>query len=389
MFLSNINIPNPIANPDSTITYKVVIETSGCIDSQSVTVTVNPQPITFISADDSICVGESKQLSSGGGDFYYWQPQTGLSNINIPNPVATPDSTITYFVSITGASNCSTVESVQVFVDYPITVNMDQRICTSDSFFVGGFWQHQPGTYFDSSTSIAGCDSITVTNLSVLDTTVVNQASSICDGDSIFLANVWQTNPGIYYDSATGSAGCDSITVTTLSINSSPFVTTISDTTIEFGASVVLNTISNASSLVWSPDSSLSCVQCTNPVASPGQTITYMVQATDSNNCIAEDMVTINVLDSECKVAMPTAFSPNGDGVNEKIGPFINGDVQIEEFRIYNRWGQLVFEAINSNAWWDGVYKDEVQNLSVYVYYLRYTCKGVSKVQSGNITLVQ
>ncbi len=641
-FLSDSLIANPIATPDSTLTYTVIVSAGACMDTTDVTITVNPSPIPFISQNDTICDNDSSQLLAGGGDSYSWLPLS-LSNPNISDPVATPDSTTTYIVEISSSNGCAVSDSVTVFVLEHFVSNIDEHICPGDSFlaagnwqyqagvyrdtltaqagcdsiivtnlfvdtiitnrnvaicvgdslflenvwqkndgvyrdtfssfagcdsvvvtnltvntailtqtsmticegdsifsggswqsqpgiytdtfmaasgcdsiantvvtvadtsisyvfakicsddslfvgggwqsapgtyidvftnaancdstivtvlsvasvfnssisvticegdsffaggawrfvsgsysdsfmsvdvcdsvivtvlsvnpnyqdtaflsicrqdsvFVGGGWQTQTGVYIDSQQTIAGCDSITVTNLSVLDTIVVSQTSSVCDGDSIFLANAWQTNPGVYYDSATGSAGCDSITVTTLSINSSPFVTTISDTTIEFGASVVLNTISNASSLVWSPDSSLSCVQCTNPVASPGQTITYMVQATDSNNCIAEDMVTINVLDSECKVAMPTAFSPNGDGVNEKIGPFINGDVQIEEFRIYNRWGQLVFEAINSNAWWDGVYKDEVQHLSVYVYYLKYTCNGVSKVQSGNITLVQ
>lgn len=91
-------------------------------------------------------------------------------------------------------------------------------ICQGDSIFLAGAWQTEAGSYFETTVATSGCDSIIETVLSLIDKFEVSKTASTCSGDSIFLENAWQTSSGVYYDTLTTTAGCDSIIETTLSI---------------------------------------------------------------------------------------------------------------------------------------------------------------------------
>ena len=93
--------------------------------------------------------------------------------------------------------------------------------------------------------------------------------------------------------------------------------------------------------------------------------------------------------DACCTVLLPTAFSPNGDGVNDKYRPVFNGYHNFHSFRIVNRWGQTVFESANSNPEWDGNFNGVPQDIGVYYYYIKYDCGGNTLEQKGDCTLVR
>ena len=75
-----------------------------------------------------------------------------------------------------------------------------------------------------------------------------------------------------------------------------------------------------------------------------------------------------------CEIAVPNAFSPNNDGLNDRFRIITNGNQRIGTFIILNRWGQKLFETTDVRAGWDGTYKGKAQEMGTYYYYIKYTC---------------
>ena len=115
--LSNPNAQFPTANPTTTTTYTVTADDgTGCLASDSVTVSVQALPIAFAGFDQGVCAGDIAQLNATGGVSYQWTPQTGLSNPNISNPVVTFSSdTVTYSVTVTDNIGCQNTDAVSVW----------------------------------------------------------------------------------------------------------------------------------------------------------------------------------------------------------------------------------------------------------------------------------
>ena len=91
-----------------------------------------------------------------------------------------------------------------------------------------------------------------------------------------------------------------------------------------------------------------------------------------------------------CTVAFPTAFTPGAVGTrNCFFHPLYDGYHRFHEFRIMNRWGQIVFESTDSDPKWDGRYNGVPQDLGVYYYYLKYDCGGETKEVKGDCTLIR
>jgi gliding motility-associated-like protein len=155
------------------------------------------------------------------------------------------------------------------------------------------------------------------------------------------------------------------------------------------GDGVALAPVSNADpavSWIWDPDRFLSCNDCPDPVASPDVTTWYTLTVTDGNGCTATDSTRILVIRD---LAVPNAFSPNGDGNNDL---FVVRTPSIEGYRISisNRWGQEVFRSTDWEIHWDGTWKGEPQPLGTYVYALEYRdADGSPQRTSGSLTLVR
>jgi gliding motility-associated-like protein len=118
---------------------------------------------------------------------------------------------------------------------------------------------------------------------------------------------------------------------------------------------------------VWSPADSLSCTACPFPFIQPTVSKQFTVTTTDAKGCYNHSIVTIKILE-QYSVDVPTAFSPNGDGTNDVIYVDGWGIKQLLEFKIYNRWGELLFESNDLKVGWDGKYKGEIQNVETYAY---------------------
>ncbi|MEO8583671.1 MAG: gliding motility-associated C-terminal domain-containing protein [Flavitalea sp.] len=137
----------------------------------------------------------------------------------------------------------------------------------------------------------------------------------------------------------------------------------------------------------WGSDPTLSCTHCTNPVASPTRTTTY-IATIDINGCSVSDNYKIVVLE-DALVRLPNAFTPNGDGVNDFFGPA--GKVPAEyKMQIFNRNGEIVFKSSSINNRWDGRFKGMVQSSGAFVYMIQYkNILNQSEIKKGTLLLIR
>ena len=145
----------------------------------------------------------------------------------------------------------------------------------------------------------------------------------------------------------------------------------------------------------WTPASNLSCQDCSVPYANPTFTTRYRVTVTDSNGCRSSDDVMVRVACTEKNYFVPNTFSPNGDGVNDVFYPRGASIDRIQAMRVFNRWGQIVFEKKNFTVnsitdGWNGTYQGKPANMDTYVYIIEYLCdNGEIVTLKGNVTLLR
>lgn len=168
------------------------------------------------------------------------------------------------------------------------------------------------------------------------------------------------------------------------------------DTTIFLGNSVqtfITNTC--ADNLLWSPTDGIPGGQEfeAEPLITPTQTTTYSLSFSDQF-CTANDSLRITVIDPDdldCRqLFVPKAFTPNTDGLNDTYGidnPYVVND--LISFDIFDRWGNLVFSTDDPFARWDGTFKGQAVNSSVFLYKARWFCKGEEQVASGSVSLLR
>lgn len=211
------------SNNDTTVvtaagTYTVTgTDTLGCTSSASVTLTVNSLPTVIITSsdvDNTICLGTTDTLTSTGASTYLWNDASTTA-------VVLASTAGTYSVTGTDINGCTNTASVIVNVIDPDTTNVNASICSGSSYTLpDNSTVSVSGTFPVTLTSSKGCDSVVVTNLSVLASYNINVDASICSGGSYTLPdNSVVTTAGMYSDTLIASNGCDSIIVTNLIVN--------------------------------------------------------------------------------------------------------------------------------------------------------------------------
>lgn len=169
------------------------------------------------------------------------------------------------------------------------------------------------------------------------------------------------------------------------------------DISTQTGATVTLHPATQNGpivSWVWTPATNLSCTDCPAPVASITNNTTYTVTVTNNFGCRATDRVSINVFCQKAQVFVPNAFTPDGDGLNDIL--MIRGSgISVKTFRIFNRWGELIFERTNFNPndpkfGWDGKIRGVPATPDVFVYTAEVICdNGITYVYKGNTTVLK
>jgi hypothetical protein len=146
--------------------------------------------------------------------------------------------------------------------------------------------------------------------------------------------------------------------------------------------------INNPNGINWTPDAYLDNPNIKTPKASPPKDTTYTLAVTNKSGCIVKDSV--RVLLQPDVLLVPTGFSPNGDGNNDKLYP-LNKNIEKVRFQVYNRWGEQVFLTEQVGEGWDGTYKGVLQDIGTFVWQAEYKMIKGTKVLSatGNTTLIK
>ena len=145
----------------------------------------------------------------------------------------------------------------------------------------------------------------------------------------------------------------------------------------------------------WLPTQNLDCTNCPAPVANPQFTTNYAVQVQDRFGCKNTGYITVQVACNGQNFFIPNTFSPNGDGSNDIFYLRGTGLFRVKAFRVFNRWGELVFEKrevpVNNSAYgWDGTYKGKKGQADVYIYQVEILCSNGELIKyAGNIALLQ
>ncbi|MCF6170627.1 MAG: gliding motility-associated C-terminal domain-containing protein [Bacteroidales bacterium] len=343
--------------------YWVLVENGpGCADQD--TIVLSAAPGYSLETDTSICQGESIFL---GGDF---QTESG-----------------TYYDSLTTVLGCDSILITNLEVLGLLTANVDASICSGDSVFLEGAYRKEPGIYYDTIPNLNSCDSLIVTTLEVSDFLSEERETAICQGDSIWLGGAYQTGEGIYFDTLQNEFSCDSLYITTLLVNPLPLVHLGNDTSILEGDVLLLDATFPDAQYLWQDG-------FTGAIYNASDSGWYWVEV--STPCgMATDSVFIDyLLDLECFVKVPNAFTPNGDGKNDLFKPVINCDAISYEFMIFDRWGQLVFSSDNQEEGWDGGIAETTFPTGVYLWQLAYKIqinigKFIEGTENGTLTLLR
>lgn len=354
--------------------YTILVKDNlGCTATFNTTVGLSNNLSFTPQLDPTICESKSTQLDLvSNATIYSWSPATALSNVNIHNPVANPVVTTEYVVSAT-LGRCSTTDTVIVNVNpAPIpNAGTDGFICYGQSYNLnatgGTVYSWTPSTYL-SNPNIANPVATPIKDITYTLTILsdVNGCASLVT-DNIFI----DVTPPV-------------------KVKTFPY-----DTIAYPGASFHILAVPSdpdANIYTWSPSVGLSDPTIANPILTVGpigSDITYQVITSTIAGCKGEGYVHVKVYNGP-ELYVPTGFTPNRDGKNDVFTPFPVGIKSLNYFRVYNRWGQLVFSTSSLYTGWDGTLGGKDQPSGTYVWMAEgVTLQGKLITKKGVVTLIR
>jgi len=340
-----------------------------------------PNDFSLFNPDTGICYppGTYQVRASGDTEFaYLWSPVNGVSNPMIIDPTLSPFTTMTYTLTASYPGCPDMKHTIFYSIEDP-RVN----IVTTDTTFCIGSAVTIP-------VQVGPADS---------PYTFSWEPTTDLVDPAVLEAQFFSSTPGnfVYYLTVTSGLGCTN-TDSVLLHTSPPVRVEIvpGDMTIQFGDQIQLNAINisapAAGPLVywWMPDDgSLSNRNINNPIASPKVATTYTVYAMNQFGCRDTVSETISVAyTNEC---MPTAFTPNNDGLNDIFRICNLHGQKLVEFSVYNRWGQMIYHnESDPKKGWDGTFNGAPQDMGIYNYiYILSEPDGTNKIYKGDVTLIR
>jgi gliding motility-associated-like protein len=406
---------------DTTGTYWVDVSYGGCTIRDSTTITFNKGPVVDLGPDSSLCVGDWILLDAANvGATYLWHD----------------GSTNQWFTAVTSGTywatasrwGCSHTDTINLTFDAMPSVDLgqDTTFCSGGSITLDA---ENPGASYTWSTgdttqtldvttsgnyiataAFGACADMDTVNVSVIQTPVVNLGPdlSICGGD---VHTLDAGNPGSTYLWSPGGEVTQTIQVTTpgtyivfvsnqqctesdtlnLSVDVPPVLDLGVDTTICDYESVFLNAGSGLATYSWSTG------QATQAIIAEQQA-TYWVTGVDANGCQADTAFKV-IWEEQCDcvpgedIFLPNLFTPS-QTLNSRFYVRSKTGMTVTELKIFNRWGELVFEGADfpSNDisfGWDGTYKGQELQPQTFAYYVRAVCGNEEITLSGNVTILR
>lgn len=336
------------------------------IANDSVLITVVNRPALTITTDTAICTGTSLQLQASGASNYVWQANSYLSSTTIANPIAQPLLNTSFIVTGYNLPNCfsSDTVAVQLLPNPVFSITGNSGFCSGDSTTLqvvgtAGIYAWQP-------------------NASLSNTTIANPIAK-------------PTITTQYNVTVTDTNNCSTTDSVVVIVNQPPSLVLTKDNDINCVKGVTTLHASGGSKYFWYPTQTLQFAASANPIATPSATTMYYVKSFSAQGCYGEDsiLVTVSNTASDIGYQMPSAFTPNGDGINDCFGVKKWGNTSQLQLDIYNRFGERIFSGNSSNQCWNGTYKGIAQAPGTYVYQIIATTNCGEVYKKGTVVLIR
>ena len=441
------NLKNPTytyVNTGNYIAQLTVSNTFGCSDIVKKNIKIVDGPDLGLNTHDTlICSIDTIQLKTSTIGNYVWSPNYNISSLSSANPLISPDTATKYYVSFSDADGCKNTDSVFVDVKPFATINLgnDTTVCSPDGFKMNTIsdalnFVWTPATYLSSSTiknpivtssapsitytvvgNIGKCQSQDQITIKTAPTPIADAGKDtiICFGDPALLhatgGSIYTWTPTQYLTASnianpkviglpsatqfkvvvSDTLGCIKTSIDSVIVSVDAIFQAYAgrDTSVVINEPVALNGTGGVTYL-WQPATWLSNPTIANPIATPKENITYQLTAISKGGCKAMDEIQINVYKIAPGFYVPSGFTPNNDGNNDVIRPILMGMRSLKLFRIYNRWGQLLFTTSEKGKGWDGTFKGSQQDPGTFVWMAEgVTYLGENLKKQGTVVLLR
>jgi gliding motility-associated-like protein len=275
--------------------------------------------------------------------------------------------------TLSSVLNCDSISTLNLLVNSTLRDTINVSICNGQSYVFGSKSYNTSGLFNDTINSVSGCDSISYLNLYTTPQKRDTLIGVICDEDSVLFGNDFYKVAGVYRDTFSLINGCDSISTLMLTVNFKPSPSIFGDTIFCNNSTSLLSTEGVFVNYLWSSGETSSSISIFNG----GK---YSVTVQNNELCKGVDSIYVSKINCEdtCEIFIPNSFSPNSDGINDVF--FVQSPSLCEilsyNLRIFNRWGELIFETQLINNSWDGTYKGLPSQIGIYSWVLEYQKKG-------------
>ena len=436
-----------IANPTHTYatagSYDVTLvvgNSKGCVKTVTKTITVIDHPPLSVSGDTLICSLDTLQLNAIGTGSFLWTPNYMINNVNSATPLVSPDVTTTYRVTLTDAAGCVATDTVRVNVVSFVTLFKpnDSTICSGDAVTLkiisdalkyswtptsslndptikNPIARPTTPTIYHVVANIGKCEAQADININTVPYPNANAGldQEICFGNSTQLqasgGSIYAWNPAIFLDNShianphvnnptagvryivtvRDTLGCPKAVRDTVVVNVDRIIAYLgaTDTSVVLGQPLQLNAYGGVNYL-WTPSTWLSDPNISNPISLPQDNIQYFVRVSNNIGCFANGSIRVHLYKIPADLYVPSAFSPNG--LNKLFVPILRGIKSLDLFKVYNRWGQMVYSNPDPAAGWDGSFGGRPQDAATFVWYAEATdYKGIKIRKKGYVVLVR
>lgn len=350
------------------------IGANGCTETDQVQVTVNPFPAIYAGNDTTVCEGQMFTPNASGGVIYAWD-----GGITDGVPFLPTNGSSTYTVTGTDVNGC--VNSDQIMVSVAITPEpsfVASKLSGCAPLNVT-FYDETPGNFSNciweiNGEQIQGCDSIqhTFTNPGNHDVTLTLTTLEGCSGTTTYTDYVF------IEESPIASFAPSTMNVTALN------------------PTVVFNNLSsNANTYIWSfGDGVISFQESPSYSYDVNGTTNYVVQLIATNAAGCEDSVSLVINGQEDLIYyIPNSFTPDGDEFNQSFVPVFTDGFDPFDFnmKIFNRWGEVIFETRDAGIGWDGTYNGRLAEDGTYTWVVEFKTSATDEriKEAGNVTLMR
>lgn len=336
--LNDATIANPIATPQDTTIYSVIVTTANnCVFHDTVIVDYKLYPHPVMDDLINLCTDDTVSVIVSGAETYNWSPNVNINSISNDSVSIHPSSTMLYYCNF--STECGTeLDSVYLKIQKPdVIASNDTIICEGEivTLLVKGavsyYWHSPTGFAFP-----------TLEEQNVHPTVLTN-----------------------YFVVGTDQYGCTDTAYLQVDLFPVPEVEASPDVEAFYDDLIQLSAVANmAGNFTWSPNLALSCVNCANTIAKPNENLTYIVTFEDTNGCVAVDDVKISY---KPLLYIPNTFTPDGDSFNN-IFNVTGENIKSFSISIFDRWGQNIFNSKSLSESWDGNYQGKPCQDGTYIW---------------------